>query len=93
MRVVEKIVRGTPYMGEEMSWSDTGIEIVRCRDCNFAFEFEFDEDWEGWRGMLDCSHFREWDYYDDAPGHWPVEPDGFCSWGERRGDGDQDHRH
>ena len=49
--------------------------IVRCRDCKHAYE-------RG--GELDCSHFIQWDYYSDQPGHWPVEPDGFCAWGEPR---------
>ena len=51
--------------------------IVRCRDCKHAVEHCDTE-------KLDCTHFSQWDYYEDEPGHWPVEPDGFCAWGERR---------
>ena len=67
---------------EIVKMGDRREEIVRCRDCEFAFEFEGGE---GWPGKLDCTHFSPWDYYEDKPGHWPVEPDGFCSWGERVG--------
>lgn len=63
---------GTDYRREK---------IVRCRDCKFAFEFEDGEDWPG---KLDCARFSPWDYYEDGPGHRPVEPDGFCAWGEER---------
>ena len=52
--------------------------VVRCRDCRHAIEGRD-------AGTLDCMHFARWDYYDDEPGHWPVEPDGFCAWGEERG--------
>ncbi len=52
--------------------------VVRCRDCKHAIEGRD-------AGTLDCMHFAQWDYYDDEPGHWPVEPDGFCAWGEERG--------
>lgn len=45
--------------------------IVRCRDCFFA---EAD-------GKL-CKHFL--DECDDGPAL--VDPDGFCSWGEERGE-------
>ena len=67
------------YRREVVKMSDRREEIVRCRDCEFAFEFE---DGEGWPGKLDCARFSPWDYYEDKPGHWPVEPDGFCAWGE-----------
>ena len=60
-------------------------EVVRCRDCAHAHEFDdADEGYAEYAGKLDCRHFAQWDYYDDVPGSWPVEPDGFCSWGERR---------
>ena len=49
--------------------------VTRCRDCAHAHEHG---------GELDCSHFAQWDYYSDEPGHWYVEPDGFCAWGEPR---------
>ena len=66
--------------------ADTGViqadfirreRIVRCRDCKHAVEHCDTE-------KLDCTHFSQWDYYEDEPGHWPVEPDGFCAWGEPR---------
>lgn len=47
--------------------------VVRCRDCANAFASG---------GQLDCLHFAQWDYYNDKPGIWPVEPDGFCKWGK-----------
>ena len=63
--------------------SDIGTElvkrerIVRCRDCKHAVEHCDTE-------KLDCTHFSQWDYYEDEPGHWPVEPDGFCAWASER---------
>ena len=51
--------------------------VVRCRDCKHAVEHCDTE-------KLDCTHFSPWDYYEDEPGHWPVEPDGFCAWGEEK---------
>lgn len=51
--------------------------VVRCRDCRHAVEHCDTE-------KLDCTHFSQWDYYEDEPGHWPVGPDGFCAWGEER---------
>lgn len=52
--------------------------IVRCRDCIHANPYN--GEW------LDCSHFSEWDYYADVPGHCPVRPDDFCSYGETEED-------
>lgn len=54
---------------------DIRERVTRCRDCKHAYP-------RG--GELDCSHFMQWDYYSDEPGHWPVEPDGFCAWGSPR---------
>ena len=54
------------------------VEMVRCEDCKFAYELDGD--------MLDC-HGRLtelWDYWNDEPKDNPVEPDGFCAWGERK---------
>jgi len=53
--------------------------LVRCRDCGNAHA-------PGMDNWLDCSHFAEWDYYDDEPGSCPVDPDGYCAWGERKGE-------
>ena len=59
-------------------------EVVRCRDCKNASKLE--GEWlESHPGMLDCLHFAQWDYYDDEPGMWLVEPDGFCAWGRAKG--------
>lgn len=51
--------------------------IVRCKDCKFAYEMD--------DGMYDCiGHLVEtWDYYNDCPKENPVEPNGYCAWGER----------
>lgn len=43
--------------------------IVRCKDCEFAA-------YEG----KECMRIDEW----DGSMWFPVEPDGFCAWGERR---------
>ena len=65
------------YKDEGMYATCAKERIVRCRDCKHAVEHCDTE-------KLDCTHFSQWDYYEDEPGHWPVEPDGFCAWGERR---------
>lgn len=49
--------------------------IVRCRDCAHAIGHCRTK-------QLECLHFVQWDYYDDCPGEWIVEPDGFCKWGK-----------
>lgn len=49
----------------------TGEEIVRCRDCVYFDKYENDE-------ISVCYRFDN-----EQP---IVEPDGFCSWGERRTD-------
>ena len=49
-------------------------EIVRCRDCVYAIN-----------GGEYCAEEVKDDFY------WRnVEPDGFCAWGERRGEGDNE---
>lgn len=65
----------------------TKESIVRCRDCENASEeyiVEHSEMEPCPDGKLDCLHFSQWDYYDDMPGHFFVEPDGYCAWGKRR---------
>ena len=60
-------------------------EIVRCRDCRFAYPL-FDEEGDEIQNLFDC-HGKlttSWDFYNDEPQDNPVEPDGFCKWGERR---------
>lgn len=55
--------------------------VTRCRDCEHAFS----------RGdRFDCMHFCQWDDYNDCPGEWIVEPDGFCAWGKPREGGADD---
>ena len=59
----------------------TGEEIVRCRDCDFSHENAL--------GNLSCCGplTEPWDYYNDEPNDGvKVEPDGFCAWGEKRGE-------
>lgn len=63
-----------------------GEVVVRCRDCAHAIRLE-GEPAEARPGMLNCAYFAQWDYYDDEPGVWLVEPDGFCAWASRREDG------
>lgn len=80
-------------MSEYIFWQDdSGLymreEIVRCRDCKHAhpvFWPECDDVPDDW---VDCTGplVETWDYYDDEPKDNPVRPDGFCAWGERRGD-------
>lgn len=53
--------------------------IVRCRDCEHAYEIDGTDE-------LNCLYFNDWDYRNDCPDEWRVEPDGFCAWGEERGD-------
>ena len=63
-------------------------ELVRCCDCEHATKLVDDgglpieglEDWFSCHGKLATS----WDYYNDEPKSNPVEPDGFCAWGERK---------
>lgn len=50
----------------------TGERIVRCRDCKRS---------EEWQGRTFCHKFSM-----SSSAGWPVEPDGFCAWGERRDD-------
>ena len=72
----------TPYGltidGRNEGEYDRRERVVRCRDCKHAYE-------RG--GELDCTHFSQWDYYNDCPGEWIVEPDGFCAWGKPREEG------
>lgn len=71
--------------GHEGHWL-TGERIVRCRDCKHGHEVI----WPVWSGIpadyLDCNGelVETWDYYNDEEKLNPVEPNGFCAWGERR---------
>lgn len=50
---------------------DQSQEIVRCRDC------------KDYRASDATCHSWQWHNWDAAI---EVEPDGFCAWGERRGE-------
>ena len=64
------------YPIDEETWQGEPREpIVRCRDCAFMGH---DKD-----GAY-CTHFECW--LCGEPSFTDVEPDGFCVWGERRGD-------
>lgn len=54
--------------------------IVRCRDCKHCREHDM-RAYGGDRDQLLCHHFSM-----SSGAGWPVEPDGFCAWGERKGD-------
>lgn len=64
-------------LNDEGGLEERRERIVRCRDCKHAEEY-CDTD------MLGCLHFEQWDYCEDQPRQWLVEPDGFCAWGEPR---------
>lgn len=71
-----------PFGDDEYSGTVERRErIVRCRDCKHGDAFC---DSSSHAGMIDCMHFAQWDYCNDEPGHWYVEPDGFCKWGKER---------
>ena len=63
-------------------------EVVRCRDCKHSHAGFWPADSGVPDDWLDCTGplVETWDYYDDEPKDNPVRPDGFCAWGERRGD-------
>lgn len=67
-------------------FSNIHEEIVRCRDCKHGHEVDWPTDIEIPSGYLDCTGplVTTWDDYHDVPKDNPVEPDGFCKWGERR---------
>lgn len=69
---------GVPYGADEYSGTVERCErIVRCRDCVHAEEIE-----SGVFGSLVlCDYWLR-----DEECKTFVEPDGFCSWGERRGE-------
>ena len=47
------------------------VQVVRCKDCEFAA-------YDG----KECMRINEWD-----DSLWfPVDPEGFCAWGERNGE-------
>lgn len=60
-------------------------EIVRCRDCKYAYEVTWPVQLNIPHDYLDCGGelVETWDYYNDEPKMNPVKPDGFCAWGEK----------
>ena len=54
------------------------VQVVRCRDCMYCREHDM-RAYGGNRDQLLCHHFSV-----SSGAGWPVEPDGFCKWGERR---------
>lgn len=63
--------------GHEGHWL-TGEQIVRCRDCEHCREHDMRR-YGGKCDQLLCHHFSTI----NSAG-WPVEPDGFCAWGESK---------
>ncbi len=55
-------------------------EIIRCRDCKHMHTVR------GWLGMDVDECWLHADPESGALGKEPTEPDGFCKWGERRGE-------
>ncbi len=53
-------------------------EIVRCRDCEHCHEHDM-RAYGGGCDQLLCHHFSM-----SSGAGWPVDPDGYCAWGERR---------
>lgn len=61
-----------------------GVPVVRCRDCVYS-SISFEET------QTTCRFWALNDYDESNSSHgytlYPcVKPDGFCAWGERRGD-------
>ena len=78
-------------MSEHIYWQDdSGLykreEIVRCRDCSFAYRVFWPESCDVPEDFLNCLGplVETWDWQHDEPRMNPVEPEGFCKWGERR---------
>ena len=61
----------------------TGEEIVRCRDCKHSYGDRRCTS-TGWVDVLVCES-KQWSTSSLMPNH-TVKEDGFCAWGERRGD-------
>jgi len=59
-------------------------EIVRCRDCKHANHYHPLD----WRTGRSHETLEEWycNWHSNAEGASEIEPDGYCAWGERRGD-------
>lgn len=65
----------------EQGWHDRDSEIVKCKDCYYCVtEKSFDKEY------LYCDAFYEHAEGDLIGVSLMVEPNHFCSWGERRED-------
>ena len=78
-------------MSEYIFWQDdSGLykreEIVRCRDCSYAYRVSWPKSCDVPDDFLNCLGplVALWDYEQDTVAKNPVEPDGFCAWGKRR---------
>ena len=87
----EYIVRMPPDMPYEIraelnAWYVESEPVVRCRDCSFAYRVFWPESCDVPEEFLNCHGplVAHWDYEQDEPAKNPVEPDGYCAWGERR---------
>lgn len=60
---------------------DQRERIVRCRECKHGDPFC---ECSSYPGKINCLHFAQWDYYDDEPGVFVMEPSDFCSYGVMR---------
>lgn len=63
----------------------TNKPIVRCRDCKYMETVDLSSHFDGdhKHDQQQCNRIRSLDCF-----FMPVELDGFCSWGEMRGDHD-----
>lgn len=65
-----------------------GQPLVRCRDCRFCSLVEYEEytDRKLEEPFYNCTGklTTNWDYLNECVQYNPVEPDGFCAWGEHR---------
>lgn len=78
------IMYGIEYVGYIDPWDEERLseeEVVRCRDCKHFCDGRRDTA-IGWVDVFTCDS-EQWSTVSLMPSH-EVEPDGFCSWGERR---------
>ena len=69
----EELIRALQYDREQYNkgYADAKAELVRCKDCKKALEYTLMAD----RPKLVCTNTVNWR---------AIEPDHFCSYGERR---------
>lgn len=73
--VVVRAVDGKLESVKEVYNVVTSKEVVRCRDCKYSTE-------EGIYAECCFCHLDRWN--SNLIEASPVEPDGFCAWGERK---------